>query len=352
MKGAGDHLAAIRRKRLLLLALVLIMAGAALFAAANGSAGLSVPEIFQALTGSGEKRVSTILFNVRLPRIAAAVVSGAGLAAAGCVMQTLLDNPLAGASTLGISQGAAFGAAFAIIVLGAGSAGSSSADGMTFSDPAGISMCAFVGSMLSTGVILGLSRFRKISPQVMVLTGVALSSLFQGAASLMQYFADEVKVSAVVFWSYGSLGSVTWREIGIMALAVAAAMVYFFLCRKGLNALLLGSRTAQSLGTDTDRLLLVGMTVCSALTSVIVSYVGIINFIGLIAPHMMRRFFGNDHRFLLPASALAGSCLMLVSDTAARLIVKPTILPIGAITSFLGAPLFLWLIFRTKTNKE
>lgn len=336
----------LRRKRLYLVIMALLIAAAALFSAASGSAELSLPEIILSLLGQGDKNSQIILFNIRLPRIAAAIVGGAGLAAAGCVMQTLLHNPLAGASTLGVSQGAAFGAAFAIIVLGAGSAGSSTSDGISFSNPLGISVCAFIGSMLSTAVILGLSRFKKISPQVMVLTGVALSSLFQGATSLMQYFADEVKVSAVVFWTYGSLGSVTWREIGIMALAVAAACIYFGFNRKNFNALLLGEQTARSLGTNSDRLLLIGMTVCSAVTSIIVSYVGIINFIGLSAPHLMRRFFGNDSRFLLPASAMAGACLLLLSDTAARLIVKPVILPIGAITSFLGAPLFLWLIFK------
>ena len=200
--------------------------------------------------------------------------------------------------------------------------------------------------MLSTLAVLGLSRIRKITPQTMILSGVALSSLFSGGTTLLQYFADDVKVAAVVFWTFGSLGSTSWREIAIMTVVVLAEGIYFLLNRWNYNALQSGESTARGLGVNTDRLLLTGMVVCSATASVIVSYIGIINFIGLIAPHLVRRVIGSDYRCLLPASALTGSILLLLSDTVARLVVQPIVLPIGAITSFLGAPLFLYLIFR------
>jgi iron complex transport system permease protein len=200
--------------------------------------------------------------------------------------------------------------------------------------------------MLSTLVVLGLSRIKKITPQTMILSGVALSSLFSGGTTLLQYFADDVKVAAVVFWTFGSLGSTSWREIIIMSVVVAAASVFFMMNRWNYNAIQSGESTAKGLGVNTDRLLLVSMVVCSATASVIVSYIGIINFIGLIAPHLMRRVVGSDYRYLLPASALMGAVLLLLSDTVARLIVQPVVLPIGAITSFLGAPLFLYLIFK------
>jgi len=332
-------------KRAFLAALAVLTILIALAAIASGSAGLSLPLVVKTLLGQGTAQSKIVVFNLRLPRVATAIVAGIGLAMVGCVMQSILRNPLASSSTLGVSQGAAFGAAFAIIVLGSGMQ-SQTLDGVAISNPYTTSLCAFVGSMLSTLAVLGLSRIRKITPQTMILSGVALSSLFSGGTTLLQYFADDVKVAAVVFWTFGSLGSTSWREIAIMTVVVLAAGIYFLLNRWNYNALQSGESTARGLGVNTDRLLLTGMVVCSATASVIVSYIGIINFIGLIAPHLVRRVIGSDYRFLLPASALTGSILLLLSDTVARLVVQPIVLPIGAITSFLGAPLFLYLIFR------
>lgn len=335
----------IRFKQLFLLFLLAVTVAVALVAIASGSSGLSVRDVVKTLLGSGDKKMNTIVFNLRLPRVVTAVVAGLGLAVVGCVMQSVLRNPLASSSTLGVSQGAAFGAAFAIIVLDAGMQ-SQTLDGVAISNPYSVSLCAFVGSMLSTALVLGLSRFRKITPQTMILAGVALSSLFSGGTTLLQYFADDVKVAAVVFWTFGSLGSTSWREILVMSIVVGAALIFFLLNRWNYNALQSGENTAKGLGVNTDRLMLASMVVCSATASVIVSFIGIINFIGLIAPHLMRRVVGSDYRYLMPASALMGSVLLLLSDTVARLVVQPIILPIGAITSFLGAPLFLYLIFR------
>lgn len=335
----------IRFKKLFLLGMVLLTIVIALVAIACGSSGLTLSTVISTLLGHGTKSSNIIVFNLRLPRTVTAIVAGIGLAVVGCVMQSILRNPLASSSTLGVSQGAAFGAAFAIIVLNAGMQ-NQTLDGVSFSNPYAISICAFAGSMLSTMVILGLSRIRKITPQTMILSGVALSSLFSGGTTLLQYFAEDVKVAAVVFWTFGSLGSTSWREIGIMTLVVGAALLYFLCNRWNYNALQSGEATAKGLGVNTDRLLLSSMVVCSLTSSIIVSYIGIINFIGLIAPHLMRRVIGSDYRYLLPASALMGSILLLLSDTVARLVVQPIILPIGAITSFLGAPLFLYLIFK------
>lgn len=335
----------IRFKRLFLIIMIVVMLVIALVAIASGSSGLTLGEVINTILGNGTAKTKVVVFNLRLPRIVTAIVAGIGLAVVGCVMQSILRNPLASSSTLGVSQGAAFGAAFAIIALDAGMQ-SQTLDGVAISNPYTTSVCAFVGSMLSTLVVLGLSRIKKITPQTMILSGVALSSLFSGGTTLLQYFADDVKVAAVVFWTFGSLGSTSWREIIIMSVVVAAASVFFLMNRWNYNAIQGGESTAKGLGVNTDRLLLVSMVVCSATASVIVSYIGIINFIGLIAPHLMRRVVGSDYRYLLPASALMGAVLLLLSDTVARLIVQPVVLPIGAITSFLGAPLFLYLIFK------
>ena len=340
----------IRFKRLFLVLIVFIMLAIALVAIASGSSGLTIEEVLLTIIGQGTAKTRVVVFNLRLPRVVTAIVAGIGLAAVGCVMQSILRNPLASSSTLGVSQGAAFGAAFAIIALDAGMQ-SQTLDGVAISNPYTTSLCAFVGSMFSTMVVLGLSRFKKITPQTMILSGVALSSLFSGGTTLLQYFADDVKVAAVVFWTFGSLGSTSWREIVIMSIVVAGALVFFMFNRWNYNALQSGENTAKGLGVNTDRLMVSSMVVCSLTASVIVSYIGIINFIGLIAPHLMRRIVGSDYRYLLPASALMGSVLLLLSDTVARLVVQPVILPIGAITSFLGAPLFLYFIFKGGDKK-
>ncbi len=335
----------IRYKKLFILLMGVAVTLAALWALSAGSAGLSLPEVVATLLGYGSKQSTIIVFNHRLPRIVTAIVAGIGLATVGCAMQSLLKNPLASASTLGIAQGAAFGASFAIIVLGAGIQ-NQSFGGITIINPYIISICAFVSSMLSTLTVLGLSYFRRVTPESMILAGVALSSMFAGATALMQYFAADVKVAAVVFWTFGDLGRTGWKEIIIMTLIVATAFIYYAFNRWNFNALEGGEETAKGLGVNVTGFRLLGMLIGSLTAATIVSFIGIVNFIGLIAPHLVRRVIGNDYRYLLPASALMGSLLMVASDTVARLAVAPIVLPIGAITSFLGAPLFLYLVFK------
>ena len=232
-------------------------------------------------------------------------------------------------------------------MLGAGVQSSgSAAGGLTFTSPVTISLCAFLCSMAVSLLILALSRLRSVSAEAMVLAGVALSSLFSGASTLLQYFADEVQLASVVFWTFGDLGRTTWREVGIMAAVVLGTFVCFFLARWDYNALEGGEQTAVSLGVRVDRLRLTHVLLCSLTASVVVSYVGVINFIGLVAPHLARRLVGGNYCVLLPASALTGAALLVLGDLAARQILSPVVLPIGAITSFLGAPLFLYLLFK------
>jgi iron complex transport system permease protein len=345
MKNPMTYRDYIRYKKLFILCMGFVVVLTALWAVSSGSAGLSVKEVIATLLGHGCKQSTIIVFNHRLPRIITAILAGIGLATTGCVMQSILKNPLASSSTLGIAQGAAFGASFAIIVLGAG-VQNQTLDGIILSNPYLVSVCAFISSILSTLIVLGLSHFKQVSPEAMVLSGVALSTMFAGATTLLQYFAADVKVAAVVFWTFGDLGRTGWNEVIMMSAVVAASLIYFFFQRWNFNALQNGGETAKGLGVNATRMCLFGMLICSLTASTIVSFVGIINFIGLIAPHLIRRVIGNDYRYLLPASALMGALLLLLSDTVARLLVAPIILPIGAITSFLGAPLFLYLVFK------
>ena len=344
----------IRRKWFVLLALVAILFACVVVSISVGSSGLTISEIITALIGRGTRQTNAIVWNIRMPRIVTGIMVGSALALAGCIMQNVLRNPLASSSTLGVSQGASFGAAFAIVCLDAGAqvnASTSAAAAVSITNPYLVTLCAFIGGFLTTVVILGLSRVAKVSPATMVLAGVALSSLFSGGTTIVQYFADDVKVASVVYWTFGDLGRANWREITLIFAITVVSLVYFLGNRWNFNAMESGADTAKSLGVPVDRLILISMTLCSLMAAVSTAFVGCISFIGLISPHMVRKFVGNDYRFLIPASALTGAIVLVLSELTSRVIVAPSILPIGALTSFLGAPMFLWMIFKRKGAK-
>ena len=335
---AGKQLTDYHRNELksrgFLLLLVLLLLGAVLLSLRAGSYNTPVAELLKGIFGrSADKKVNLVIRNNRLPRICTAIVSGAGLGLAGCILQAILHNPLASASTLGVSQGATFGAAFAIVTL-------------NLTGTVGISLWSFLGSLAVAILILLLTRFRQISAEGIVLAGVAISSMLSGATTLIQYFANEIQLSSLVFWTFGDLGSTGWSDLRIMGLMVLVLLGYCFFHRWDYNALLNGEETAVSLGINVQRLTLVNMVLCCLTCSVIVSRVGLINFIGLVAPHIVRMVVGNNHVYLIPGSVLAGAILLLLGDLLARVAIMPIILPIGAITSFLGGPLFLYLLFR------
>lgn len=299
-----------------------------------GSYNTPVTELIKGIFGkSADKKINLVVQNNRMPRICTAIIAGAGLGLAGCILQAILHNPLASASTLGVSQGATFGAAFAIVV-------------MNMTGSIGISVYSFLGSIAVAIVILGLSRFKQVSAEGIVLAGVAISSMLSGATTLIQYFANEIQLTSLVFWTFGDLGSTGWEDLRPMGIMVLILLVYCFAHRWDYNALLNGEETAVSLGIHVQRLTLTNMVLCCLTCSIIVSNVGLINFIGLVAPHIVRMVVGNNHVYLIPGSILAGAALLLLGDLIARVAIMPIILPIGAITSFLGAPLFLLLIFR------
>lgn len=339
----------LRRRWLTLAVLALLVGALVLVSLTTGSSALTAGDLLEALLGRGTDQTRAILFRVRLPRTAAAAVVGAALALSGCVMQCVLRNPLASASTLGVSQGAAFGAAAAIIGLDAGVQNAANASAaVTISSPAAVTVCAFLGGMATTVFVLALSRLRGAAPSSMILAGVALSSLFTGGTTLLQYFVDDVQVATVVYWTFGDLGRPGWSEIGLIAACTAAALLFFLWNRWNYNALSGGGDTARSLGVNVGVLTCASMALCTLIAAVSVAFVGVVSFVGLVAPHMLRRFTGADHRFLIPASALGGAALLLLGDLAARELLSPAVLPIGAITSFLGAPMFLYLLFRRR----
>ncbi len=326
-----------RRKSIrFLIFLTLALLAVFLLALRAGSYDTPLAELIKGIFGlSSDRKINLVVRGNRLPRLCTAMLAGAGLGLAGCILQAILHNPLASASTLGVSQGASFGSAFAIVVLGLGGTASF-----------GIPLCAFLGSIAVALIILALSRFRRISPEGIVLSGVAISSMFTGATTLIQYFADEVELATLVYWTFGDLGSTGWGDLGPMALVVLVLTAYCWLHRWDYNALLSGSETAASLGIRVGRLTIVNMLLCCLTSSIIVSNVGLISFIGLVAPHIVRQVVGNNHIYLIPGSLLMGAGVLLLGDLAARTVIAPVILPIGAITSFLGGPLFLYLLFK------
>ncbi len=330
-----------RKNWLIIVALTGVSALTILVSLASGASEMTIFDSAGALFGFGNAQDVVVVQTIRLPRVLCALVAGAGLALAGAVLQSVLENPLASASTVGISQGAAFGATVAILVFAPLLAGSANGMGMGT-----VALFAFAGAMISSLVVLVFSRLGFSSPESIILVGVALSALWAGASTIIQYFSDDLALTKVIFWQFGDLGRATWPQIALMASVGAVCTVYFLANRWNYNALQNGGEMANSLGVNVQRVRILGVLVATLTAAIMVSFVGLINFIGLIAPHIARRLVGNDYRFLLPASLVLGTIIMLASDLVARMLISPVILPIGAITSFLGAPLFLYLLYR------
>lgn len=312
-----------------------------------GAASIPVTDVLRCLLGMDvERRVDIIVWNIRMPQALAALAAGAGLSVAGAVMQSILRNPLGSPFTLGISQAAAFGAAFAVMILGTGEMASTTIGAVTITNPAITTFSAFIFCLLASSAVILVSRIRGASPETMVLTGVALGALFTAGTMFLQFFADDVQLAAMVFWTFGDVGRAGWKELGVMGVLVGVSSVYFLFNGWNYNAVDSGDETAKGLGVRVEQVRIIGMAVASLVTAVIVAFLGIIGFVGLVCPHMVRRVIGGDHRFLLPASVLFGGLLLLASDTAARLILAPHLLPVSILTAFMGAPVFIILIVK------
>ncbi len=316
-----------------------------------GSFPLPLTDMVKTLLGMeyGPERI--VVWNLRMPRIIAAIVTGCALGLSGAVIQCLLRNPLASPFTLGISQGAAFGAAFSIVVLGTGLIRQGvltelEAVGGFIHGIYATTLFAFLGSITATIIILILARLRKMSPEAIVLAGIALSSLFTSGTILIQYFATEKEIAQVVFWTFGDVSRSGWSEIGLLAAVTAATLIYFLLNRWNFNAIAAGEDAALSLGVEVQILRLAGMFAAALIAALATAFHGVIAFLGLLAPHIAQRLSGHDYRFLIPFSCIIGSLLLLAADIAGRLLVGSGALPVGVLTSFMGAPLFLYLLVR------
>ena len=285
-----------------------------------------------------------VLFAIRLPRVLMAVLVGAGLAAAGAAMQGLFRNPLADPGLIGVSSGAALAAAF-VIVLGATLLPGVSRVLGIFTLP----LAAFLGGFGVTLLIHTLSsRDGRLSLPVMLLAGIAVNALAGAGIGLCTYIATDEQLRTLTFWSLGSLAGMGWNAVAICAPCVACSVALACRFARPLNAILLGDAEAGHLGVDVKRLKS-GVIVLTALSvGVLVAFTGIIGFIGLIAPHMLRLIAGPDHRVVIPGAALLGAALAVIADTVARTVAAPAEMPIGILTALIGAPFFLGLLLKQR----
>ncbi|MBW9204836.1 iron ABC transporter permease [Mumia sp. zg.B53] len=277
------------------------------------------------------------LWSIRFPRVVMALLVGAALAAAGALMQGVFGNPLAEPGVIGVSSGAAVAAACAMVF------------GLTALGTWTVPALAFVGGLITTVAVYLLSRSDGRTEVVtLVLTGIAVNAVTGALLALMMFLADTQAREEIVFWQLGSLNGTRWQYVGVVAPLALVGIAGAFVLSRRLDLLALGDRAARHVGVDVERLRLVAITLVALLTAAAVAFCGIIAFVGLVVPHLMRMVVGPGHRLLLPASVLGGAVLLLAADLVARTAVPYAELPIGMLTSLLGGPMFFWLLRRTR----
>lgn len=343
-----------KNKKIVIMIMIIVVITISFVCLFIGSSHMTLSECFSALFGNGSSSNVRIIRNIRIPRVLAAIISGAGLSVSGLIMQTNLNNPMASPSTLGVSNAAVFGANLSIIVFSGGflSTGNNLAGYSVGVNPYATSLIAFIFSTISILFILGLCRIRSFRPGVVVLAGIAIGSVWTAATTILQFYATDVGLSAAVIWTFGDLGRATYKTDIIMAVVVIAGIVYFLLMSWKFNAMLSGDVVASGIGVNVNRFRFVSMLIASVITAVCVSYLGIIGFVGIICPHIVKKLLGQDHRYSIPGAALCGSCLLLLSDTLSRSLGNGSALPVGAVTSMLGAPFFMILILSGKGERK
>ncbi|MET7984098.1 MULTISPECIES: iron ABC transporter permease [unclassified Streptomyces] len=323
-----------------LLVLVPVAAGLGAYPIPTGDVLASVAHR-AGLGGTALERIpESVLWDVRFPRIVLALLIGASLGCAGALMQGVFGNPLAEPGVIGVSSGAAVGAV-AAIALGLDFLG-------TFTVPA----VAFVTGLATVLLVYAMSRSGGRTEVVtLILTGIALNAFTGALIGLSLFLADSAAVSQITFWQLGSLAQATWPKVLAVLPCAAIGLSLAPLYARRLDLLALGERPARHLGVDVERLRLILVLVIALLTAAAVSVSGVIGFIGLVVPHLLRMAAGPGHRFLIPGSALGGAAVLLAADLAARTVAQPAELPLGVLTALLGSPFFLWLLRRTRRKQ-
>lgn len=333
-------------KLLIITALAVLLFICAIYAVSVGTVSIPMRDLILILMGQLDAEMTHyIIFEVRLPRIFIAIIAGMALACTGVIMQGLLRNPLASPFTLGVSSGAAFGAALAI-VLGNRIFGAN----FIHSGRWMIVLHAFVFGCLSVLLVVGIARLKNSSTTVLLLAGVAIGQLFSAGVSALKYFSSNEALKDLVVWLMGGFWGVSWDVIQILFPLLAMSLVILMKYAWDLNALSAGDEVAKTLGVKVKRLRLLSLFLVTLVASATIAFTGIIGFIGLVAPHISRIFIGVDNRFLLPCSCFVGAILLLLSDTVARTMLSPVELPVGIITSLIGSPFFIYLLLKKRKD--
>ncbi len=281
-----------------------------------------------------------VLWNIRLPRAILAMLVGGALAASGATLQGVFRNPLTDPGLIGVASGAALGAVGSIVL------------GFTFLGVATLPAAAFIGGLVTTLCVYLMSRRNGRTEIVtLLLTGIALNAIAGAATGFLIFIASDAQLRSVVFWSLGSLGGATWRNITVAGPVIGAGLLLLPRWGRDLNLLTLGEREARHLGVETERVRLLLIVLTALITGAAVAVCGTIGFVGLVVPHLIRLIAGPDHRVLVPASALGGALLVTLTDLVARTIAAPVEIPLGVITALTGGPFFLWLLHRTRREQ-
>ena len=305
-----------------------------------GGIGLHVDLPLDAVSGPRHPQGDAALWQVRFPRIALAVVVGAALAVAGALMQGVFGNPLAEPAIIGVSPGAAVGASLAIVT------------GLDVLGTWTVPLAAFVAALVTTLIVYGLSRSGGRTEAItLILTGVAVTAIASAIVAFNTFIASPTAREQIVFWQLGSLNGARWQAVAVVTPFVVVGIVVALLLARQLDLLALGDRSARHLGVNVERLRVVAIVVIALLVGAGVAFAGVIAFVGLVVPHLVRLVAGPGHRLLLPASALGGALLLTVADLVARTAVPFADLPLGMLTSVVGGPFFLWLMRRMRKTQ-
>ena len=326
--------------------LAMLLPVVALLSLTVGTVSISWVEALRAVVGSSSAtQIDTILFDIRLPRILLAIFVGAVLASTGAVMQGLFRNPLADPSLIGVSSGASVGASLMIVTAGGFIQGSALV-GLSL-----VSIGAFVGGFTATLLVYRLATSGMgTSVTTMLLAGIAIGALAGALNSLLSYFSDNDMLRQISLWQMGNLSGASWLKVSIMGVVAILLMGLFPRDSRALNALLLGESEARHLGINVQRVKRRLIVLTALGVGVSVAVAGLVGFVGLIMPHIIRLMIGPDHRWLIPASGLAGAILLVVADSLARVVVIPAELPTGILTAILGAPFFVALLLQQRKD--
>jgi iron complex transport system permease protein len=331
------------KKFLIMIGLVVLLVVASFYGLTVGSYELSIQEVYRIvlehlsdLEGPLESVDERVVWIQRMPRLLTGIVAGAGLAAAGAAMQSMMKNPLADPYTTGISSGASFGAILAITL------------GISIgSIQNGTVVSAFVFSLIPAAVIILLSTFKRATSAMMILAGISVMYIFNAVTQYLMLVANNEQMAAAYEWTIGTLSKSSWQSLPVMAAVVLVGSLALLFLSKYLNAMNSGDNYAKTVGINVERTRIIILGLISIISAAVVSFTGIIGFVGLVGPHITRMLLGSDNRFLIPGSILLGASIMVICDMLAKLFTT-TALPIGIITALVGGPMFLFLIIRQK----